>query len=64
MQVGDLLHAEPAELAAAHSAGHVIAAPVVHLDDVSSTAWAGLYIVCYTHTHTFFLQHDVLLLLI
>lgn len=53
MQVGDLLHAEPAELAAAHSAGHVIAAPVVHLDDVSSTAWAGLYIVCYTHTHIF-----------
>ncbi len=33
MQVADLLHAEPAELAAAHRARDVVAAAVVHFDD-------------------------------
>ncbi len=45
VQVGDLLHAEPAELAAAHGAGHVIAAPIIHLDDVGATARAGLDVI-------------------
>lgn len=45
VQVGDLLHAEPAELAAADGAGHVVAAPVVHLDDVGAAAGAGLDVV-------------------
>lgn len=45
VQVGDLLHAEPAELAAADGAGHVIAAAVVHLDDVGAAAGAGLDVV-------------------
>ena len=33
VQVADLLHAEPAELAAAHAARDVVARAVVHLDD-------------------------------
>ncbi len=33
VQVGDLLHAEPAELGAAHRARHVVARTVVHLHD-------------------------------
>ena len=45
MQVRDLLHAEPAELAAADSAGHVIAASVVHLDDVGGAARARLDVI-------------------
>lgn len=45
MQVRDLLHAEPAELAAADGAGHVVAAPVVHLDDVSAAARTGLDVI-------------------
>lgn len=45
MQVRDLLHAEPAELAAAHGAGHMVAAPVVHLDDVGAAARARLDVV-------------------
>jgi len=45
VQVGDLLHAEPAELAAADGAGHVIAAPIVHLDDVGAAARAGLDVI-------------------
>lgn len=45
MQVRDFLHAEPAELAAAHGAGHVVAAPVVHLDDVSAATRAGLDVI-------------------
>lgn len=45
MQVGDLLHAEPAELAAADGAGHVVAAAVVHLDDVGAAAGAGLDVI-------------------
>lgn len=45
VQIGDLLHAEPAELAAADGTGHVIAAPVVHLDDVGATAGAWLDVI-------------------
>lgn len=45
VQVGDLLHAQPAELTAADGAGHVIAAPVVHLDDVGTAARARLDVV-------------------
>ena len=45
MQVRDLLHAEPAELAATDGAGHVIAAPIVHLDDVGTTAGTGLDVI-------------------
>lgn len=45
MQVRDLLHAEPAELAAAHSTRHVVAAPVVHLDDVGAAARARLDVI-------------------
>lgn len=45
MQVRDLLHAEPAELTAAHGAGHVVTAAVVHLDYVGTTSWAGLDVI-------------------
>lgn len=45
MQVRDLLHTQPAELTAAHSAGHVITAPIVHLDDVGRTAGTWLYVI-------------------
>ena len=45
MQVGDLLHAKPAELTAAHGTGHVVTAAVVHLDYVGATSWAGLDVV-------------------
>lgn len=45
MQVRNLLHAQPAKLTAAHGAGHVVAAPVVHLDDVSSAARTWLDVV-------------------
>lgn len=45
VQVGDLLHAEPAELTAADGAGHVIAASIVHLNDVGTTARAWLDVV-------------------
>ena len=45
MQVGDLLHAEPAELTAAHGARHVVAAPIVHLDDVGATARTRLDVI-------------------
>ena len=45
VQVGDLLHAEPAELTAADGAGHVVTAAVVHLDDVGTTARAGLDVI-------------------
>lgn len=45
VQVGNLLHAEPAELTAADGAGHVIAAPIIHLDDVGTTARAGLDVI-------------------
>lgn len=46
VQVGDLLHAQPAELTAAHRTRHVVAAPVVHLDDVGTAARARLDVVC------------------
>ena len=45
VQVGDLLHAEPAELTAAHGARHVVAAPIVHLDDVRTTARTRLDVI-------------------
>ena len=42
MHVGDLLHAQPAELAGAHGAVHAVAAAVVGLHDVSAAARARL----------------------
>lgn len=45
MQIRDLLHAEPAELAATHGTRHVVAAAVVHLDDVSAAARARLDVI-------------------
>ena len=42
MQVGDFLHAEPAELGAADRARHVIARAVDHLDDQNVAAWTNL----------------------
>lgn len=45
VQVGDLLHAKPAELTAADGAGHVIAAAIVHLDDVGAAARTGLDVI-------------------
>ena len=45
VQVRDLLHAEPAELAATDSAGHVVTAAVVHLDDVSAAPRARLDVI-------------------
>ncbi len=44
MQVGDLFHAEPAELGAAHRARHVVAAAVVHLDDQHVAAGTDLHL--------------------
>lgn len=45
MQVRNLLHAEPAELTAADSTGHVITAPIIHLNDVGSTARTRLDVI-------------------
>lgn len=45
MQVRDLLHTQPAELTAAHCAGHVITAPIIHLNDVGRTAGTWLNVV-------------------
>ena len=42
MHVGDLLHAQPAELAGAHGAVHAVAAAIVGLHDVSAAARARL----------------------
>jgi hypothetical protein len=42
MQVGNFFHAEPAELGAADRAGHVVAGPVVHLDDQHVAARTNL----------------------
>lgn len=47
MQIRDLLHAQPAELAATHRAGHVVTAPVVHLDDVSAATRTRLDVISY-----------------
>ena len=47
VQVGDLLHAQPAELTAAHGARHVVTAAVVHLDDVGGAARARLDVIGY-----------------
>lgn len=45
VQVWNLLHTEPAKLTAAHSAGHVITAAVVHLDDVGTASGTGLDVI-------------------
>lgn len=45
VQVWDLLHTEPAELTATDGTGHVVTAAVVHLYDVSCTAWTRLDVV-------------------
>lgn len=45
MQVGDLLHAEPTELTAADGAGHVVTAPIIHLDDVGRAARARFDVI-------------------
>lgn len=45
VQVRDLLHAEPAELTAADGAGHVIAASIIHLNDIGTAARAWLDVV-------------------
>lgn len=64
VQVGDLLHAEPAEFAAAHGTGHVITAPIVHFDDVGAAARARLDVIswgqteAFTHLNTKHLVHD------
>lgn len=50
MQVRDLLHTQPAELTATHSAGHVITAPIVHLNDVGRTAGTWLYVIGFRDT--------------
>ena len=42
VHVGDLLHAQPAELTGAHGAVHAVAAAVVGLHDVSAAARARL----------------------
>ena len=42
MQVGDLLHAEPAELSLADAASHVVAGPIIHLDDEYVATGANL----------------------
>ena len=46
VQVGDLLHAQPAELRAANGARHVVARAVVHLDDEGAAARARLDVAC------------------
>ena len=38
MQIRYFLHTQPAELGAAHGAGHVVAGTVVHLDDKHAAA--------------------------
>lgn len=45
VQVGDLLHAEPAELTAADGTGHVIAASIIHLNDIGTASRAWLDVV-------------------
>lgn len=45
VQVRDFLHTQPAELAATHSAGHVITASVIHLDDVGAASGTGLDVI-------------------
>lgn len=47
MQIRDLLHTEPAELTATHRTRHVVAAPIVHLDDVSTATRARLDVISY-----------------
>lgn len=45
VQVRDFLHTQPAKLAATHGAGHVITAPIIHLDDVGATSGTGLDVI-------------------
>lgn len=47
MQIRDLLHTQPAELAATHGTGHMVTAPIVHLDDVSAATWTRLDVISY-----------------
>ena len=49
VKVGYLLHAQPAELAGADTAGHVVAGPVVHLDNQHATARADLDVQVASH---------------
>lgn len=53
MQVGDLLHAEPAELTATDSTGHVITAAIVHFDNVGATARARLDVISWGERKVF-----------
>lgn len=53
VQVGYLLHAEPAEFAAAHGTGHVITAPIVHFDNVGAAARARLDVISWRETKAF-----------
>lgn len=46
MHVGDLLHAQPAELTGTHSAVHAVAAAVVGLHDVGPAAGARFDLLC------------------
>lgn len=45
MQIANLLHAQPAELGAAHRTHHVVAGAVVHLDDQHLAAGTRLDVV-------------------
>lgn len=46
MQVGDFFHTEPTEFTATYCTGHMITAPIIHLDNVSTTSWAWLDVIC------------------
>lgn len=46
VHVGDLLHAQPAELTGTHGAVHAVAAAIVGLHDVGAAARAGLDLLC------------------
>ena len=48
--VGNLLHTKPAELRRTHSARHVVARAVVHLDNEGTAARARLYVAFKTKT--------------
>lgn len=45
VQIRDFLHTQPAELTATHSAGHVITASIIHLDDVGAAPGTGLDVI-------------------
>lgn len=46
MHVGDLLHAQPAELTGTHGAVHAVAAAIVGLHDVGAAAGTRLDLLC------------------